>query len=291
VDQSHPTITMHTFVALHLLVAAGSASAATYCQAPTPLSESGANILMIGDSISVSWPWKGVDVDRVPCFLAHKLLACFGAQREHLTHLYQARRWSRLRVQPPTSVANGNDRPFSYVNKSRGHVPVMHHNFLTLNLLHPLMHMVHAQTRVAHTYPCGARMIRTTAACMVHTLAAEWCKSAVVTCCCTTLTADGYKRKMRARHECTLTRTCVDNLTCLLTLLHECTLTRTCVHMLVDTAAYVQHALSCAMNLHASQMGSSGYSLFVQNFLQTATNGTLAGSVQHGGGFGGGGQV
>jgi hypothetical protein len=45
------------------------------------------------------------------------------------------------------------------------------------------------------------------------------------------------------------------------------------------------------MNLHASQMGSSGYSLFVQNFLQTATNGTLAGSVQHGGGFGGGGQV
>jgi hypothetical protein len=271
VDQSHPTITMHTFVALHLLVAAGSASAATYCQAPTPLSESGTNILMIGDSISVSRPWKGVDVDRVPCFLARKLLACFIAQREHLTHLYQARRWSRLRVQPPTSVANGNDRPFSYVNKSRGHVPVMHHNFLTLNLLHPLMHMVHAQTRVAHTYPCGARMIRTTAACMVHTLAAEWCKSAVVTCCCTTLTADGYKRKMRARHECTLTRTCVD--------------------MLVDTAACNTHALTCAMNLHASQMSSSGYSLFVQNFLQTATNGTLAGSVQHGGGFGGGGQV
>ena len=38
-------------------------------------------------------------------------------------------------------------------------------------------------------------------------------------------------------------------------------------------------------------MGGSGYSLFVQDMLQTYTNGTLAGSVQHGGGFGGGGQV
>ena len=35
-------------------------------------------------------------------------------------------------------------------------------------------------------------------------------------------------------------------------------------------------------------MGSSGYSLFVQDMLQTYTNGTLVGSVQHGGGFGGG---
>lgn len=38
-------------------------------------------------------------------------------------------------------------------------------------------------------------------------------------------------------------------------------------------------------------MGGSGYSLFVQDMLQTYTNGTLAGSVQHGGGFGGGGQM
>jgi len=147
---------MHTFVALHLLVAAGSASAATYCQAPTPLSESGANILMIGDSISVSRPWKGVDVDRVHVFwLTNFLLASVhSVSTEHLTHLYQARRWSRLRVQPHTSVADGNDRLFSYVNKSRGHVPVMH-----TQLPHPqfiasyacIACMVHAQTRVAHT--------------------------------------------------------------------------------------------------------------------------------------------
>jgi hypothetical protein len=38
-------------------------------------------------------------------------------------------------------------------------------------------------------------------------------------------------------------------------------------------------------------MGSSGYSLFVQDMLQTYTNGTLVGSLQHGGGFGGGGQM
>ena len=37
-------------------------------------------------------------------------------------------------------------------------------------------------------------------------------------------------------------------------------------------------------------MGSSGYSLFVQDMLQTSTGGKLA-SVQHGGGFGRGGQV
>merc|ERR1719272_681235 len=38
-------------------------------------------------------------------------------------------------------------------------------------------------------------------------------------------------------------------------------------------------------------MGSSGYSLFVQQMIQTYTGGTLAGSVQHGGGYGGGGQM
>ena len=37
-------------------------------------------------------------------------------------------------------------------------------------------------------------------------------------------------------------------------------------------------------------MGSSGYSLFVQDMMQTSTKGALA-SVQHGGGFGGGGQM
>ena len=37
-------------------------------------------------------------------------------------------------------------------------------------------------------------------------------------------------------------------------------------------------------------MGSSGYSLFVQDMMQTATGGAFA-SVQHGGGFGGGGQM
>ena len=37
-------------------------------------------------------------------------------------------------------------------------------------------------------------------------------------------------------------------------------------------------------------MGGSGYSLFVQDMIQTSTKGALA-SVQHGGGFGGGGQM
>jgi hypothetical protein len=37
-------------------------------------------------------------------------------------------------------------------------------------------------------------------------------------------------------------------------------------------------------------MGGSGYSLFVQDMMQTATGGALA-SIQHGGGFGGGGQM
>ena len=38
-------------------------------------------------------------------------------------------------------------------------------------------------------------------------------------------------------------------------------------------------------------MGSSGYSLFDQDMLQTATGGALVGSLQHGGGFGRGGQM
>jgi len=38
-------------------------------------------------------------------------------------------------------------------------------------------------------------------------------------------------------------------------------------------------------------MGSSGYSLFVQQMVGNFTGGKLAGSVQHGGGFGGGGQM
>lgn len=38
-------------------------------------------------------------------------------------------------------------------------------------------------------------------------------------------------------------------------------------------------------------MGSTGYSLFVQDILQTASGGTLVGSLQHGGGFDGGGQM
>ena len=37
-------------------------------------------------------------------------------------------------------------------------------------------------------------------------------------------------------------------------------------------------------------MGGSGYSLFVRDVVETATTGTL-GTVQHGGGFGGGGQM
>ena len=38
-------------------------------------------------------------------------------------------------------------------------------------------------------------------------------------------------------------------------------------------------------------MGSSGYSLFVQDILTNASGGALVGSLQHGGGFGGGGQM
>ena len=38
-------------------------------------------------------------------------------------------------------------------------------------------------------------------------------------------------------------------------------------------------------------MGSSGYSLFVQSMMETMTSGTLVGSLQHGGGFGNGGQM
>ena len=37
-------------------------------------------------------------------------------------------------------------------------------------------------------------------------------------------------------------------------------------------------------------MGGSGYSLFVQDMMETSTGGALA-SIQHGGGFGGGGQM
>ena len=37
-------------------------------------------------------------------------------------------------------------------------------------------------------------------------------------------------------------------------------------------------------------MGSFGYAQFVQHVIQTASNGTLA-AVQHGGGYGGGGQM
>jgi hypothetical protein len=51
--------------------------AETYCQAPTPLSESGANILMIGDSISVSRPWKGVHVDRSSAIFFGSQTSCF----------------------------------------------------------------------------------------------------------------------------------------------------------------------------------------------------------------------
>jgi len=38
-------------------------------------------------------------------------------------------------------------------------------------------------------------------------------------------------------------------------------------------------------------MGGSGYSLFDQDMLQTASGGMLVGSLQHGGGFGGSGQM
>ena len=54
-----------------------------------------------------------------------------------------------------------------------------------------------------------------------------------------------------------------------------------------------RHTFACIVMMigDSISMGGFGYSLFVQDMLQTYTNGTLAGSVQHGGGFGGGGQV
>ena len=69
-----------------------------------------------------------------------------------------------------------------------------------------------------------------------------------------------------------------------------------CVAPLAQAAALAlrlrpDHALCLTLWLSCSiSMGSSGYSLFVQDMMQTSTGGALA-SIQHGGGFGGGGQM
>ncbi len=68
-------------------------------------------------------------------------------------------------------------------------------------------------------------------------------------------------------------------------------------------AAAAPHAALCAAPAPLSRtapnilligdsvsMGSFGYAQFVQDVIQTASNGTLA-AVQHGGGYGGGGQM